>query len=282
MTVLWESTDFMWSKSAKRRTLLTTCNEIDLQLTTGDKILGVYIDENFQWNSHFQYVCKKVSSYIWLLSRIKSYLSLEHRSLFYKAYIQPHIIWGNSTNYNVSRLTKLQRRACKIILENECEDLDSAQKRVNILSFDQNVFVNKAKTMYKVANSLLPQYIIDFFQLRADSLPETALRSVTDHNFTIPKPKSNLYKESLANSGPVIWNTIPPEIKRSLTIGWLDRLLVNYSVGYNLRVLDINSVKYTCISSSPFHIKQFTVNIILAFYFKLPCFLCISDIYRTI
>ena len=127
--------------------------------------------------------------------------------------------------------------------------------------------------MYKVANSLLPQYIIDFFQLRADSLPETALRSVTDHNFTIPKPKSNLYKESLAYSGPVIWNTIPPEIKRSLTIGWLDRLLVNYSVGYNLRVLDNNSVKYTCISSSPFHIKQFTVNIILAFLFSITMLL---------
>ena len=66
--------------------------------------------------------------------------------------------------------------------------------------------------MYKVASSLLPQYI-DFFQLRADSLSETALRSVTNHNFSIPKPKSSLYKESLAYSGPVIWNTIPPEMK---------------------------------------------------------------------
>ena len=30
------------------RLLSLTYNEIDLQLTTGDKILGVYIDENFQ------------------------------------------------------------------------------------------------------------------------------------------------------------------------------------------------------------------------------------------
>ena len=215
------------------RLLSLTYNEIDLQLTKGDKILGVYIDENFQWNNHFQFVCRNVSSYIWPLSRIKSYLSLEHRSLFYKAYIQPHfnycnIIWGNSTNSNVYRLTKLQRRVCKIILENEYEDLDSAQKRLNILSFDQNVFVNKAKTMYKVANSLLPQYIIDFFQLRADSLSETALRSVTNHNFTIPKPKSSLYKENLAYSGPVIWNTIPPEIKRSLTKGSFTSKLLNW------------------------------------------------------
>ena len=62
-------------------------NEIDLQLTTGDKILGVYIDENFQWDNHFKYICKKVSSYIWLLSKIKSYLTLEQRLIFYNAYI---------------------------------------------------------------------------------------------------------------------------------------------------------------------------------------------------
>ena len=77
-------------------------NEMDLQLTTGDKILGVYIEESFQWNNHFQHVCKKVSSYIWLLSKIKSYLSLELRSISYSAYIQPrftycNIIWNNGT-----------------------------------------------------------------------------------------------------------------------------------------------------------------------------------------
>ena len=200
-------------------------NEIDLQLTTGDKILGVYIGENFQWDNHFKYVCKKVSSYIWLLSKIKSYLTLEHRLIFYNAYILPqfnycNMIWGNSSNYNVSKITKLQRRACKVILEHEYEDLDSARMQLKILSFDQNVFLNKAKAMYKVANGLIPRYIIDLFQSRADSLPNTSLRSVSNQNFTIPKPKCSLYKESLSYSGPVggIWNAIPTEIKKSSTI----------------------------------------------------------------
>ena len=66
--------------------------EIDMQLTTGDKVLGVYIDENFQWDNHFKYICKKVSSYIWLLSKIKSYLALEHRLIFYNVNMQPHLI----------------------------------------------------------------------------------------------------------------------------------------------------------------------------------------------
>ena len=109
-----------------------TYNDINLQLTTGDKILGVNIDQNLHWANHFQYVCKKISSYIWLLSKIHSYLTMEHRSLFYKAYSQPHfnycnIVWGNSSNYNVSQITKPQRRVCKIILGTEYSDLDSAR-----------------------------------------------------------------------------------------------------------------------------------------------------------
>ena len=72
-----------------------TYKVINLQLTTGDKILGVNVDQNLQWTNHFQYVCKKISSYIWLLSKIHPYLTMEHRSLFYKAYVQPHINYCN-------------------------------------------------------------------------------------------------------------------------------------------------------------------------------------------
>ena len=187
-----------------------TYNDINLQLTTGDKILDVNVDQNLQWTNHFQYVCKKISSYIWLLSKINSYLTLEQRPLFYKAYIQPHInycniVWGNSSNYNVPQITKLQRRVCNIILGTEYSDHDSARRRLDILSFDQNVLVNKAKIM---GHDMVPQYIKDLFQLRADTVPDTSLRSVSN-------PNISLFNNSLSYSGPVIWNTIPSDVKNS-------------------------------------------------------------------
>ena len=37
--------------------LTLSYNNIDLQVTSGDKILGVYIDKNLQWNNHYQAVC---------------------------------------------------------------------------------------------------------------------------------------------------------------------------------------------------------------------------------
>ena len=71
--------------------------------------------------------------------------------------------------------------------------------KLNILPFDQNVFLKKkAKIMFKVANGLIQQYIIGLFQSRADSLPNTSLRSVSNENFTFPKPKCSLYKKNLS------------------------------------------------------------------------------------
>ena len=52
--------------------LLLKCNDLDLKLTNTDKILGVHINENLTWNAQFQFVVKKVSSHLWLHSRISS------------------------------------------------------------------------------------------------------------------------------------------------------------------------------------------------------------------
>ena len=64
-------------------------------------------------------------------------------------------------------LTKLQRRACKIIQGNEYYDMETAKSSLNILSFEKSVFLNKVNIMFKVANSSVPQYICDLFQRRS-------------------------------------------------------------------------------------------------------------------
>ena len=84
-------------------------------------------------------------------------------------------------------MTKLQRRACKLILGDEYTHLDEARDNLKILSFDEIVFLNKAKVMYKVANNIAPSYLINLFQMRSASDDTiTSLRSVTNKNFLIP------------------------------------------------------------------------------------------------
>ena len=113
-------------------------------------------------------------------------------------------------------MTKLQRRACKLILLSEYTHLEEACNRLNIISFDESVFLNKAKIMYKIANNIAPSYLINLFEMRNSSDDTISnLRSVANKNFLIPKPKLNLFKNSLSYSGAIIWNSIPLEIKNS-------------------------------------------------------------------
>ncbi len=191
-------------------------------MTTGDKILGIHVDENLQWNDHFKLICKKVSTYLWLLSRIRPYLSTELRTLFYNAYIQPHfgycsIVWGKSSCLNVAKITKLQRRACKLILAEQYIDLNSSMQLLRILNFEESVFLQKAKTMYKITNNLAPHYLCDLFEMRSNHVQNTdlTLRSMTNRNYMVPKPRNNMFKSSLSYSGAIIWNSIPLEIREA-------------------------------------------------------------------
>ena len=124
--------------------LSLTYNDTNLHNTTGDKISGVNNEENLQRNRNLQAVWRKTSSYIWLLSSISSYLRGEHRLMFHRAYVEPHlnycnIIWGNSSNFKTDRILKLQKRACKIILGNEYKDFENAKFVLNMLPFDQQL-----------------------------------------------------------------------------------------------------------------------------------------------
>ena len=41
--------------------------------------------------------------------------------------------------------------------------LNESLEQLNILSFDQGVFLNKAKIMYKIYNNLVPSYLHEMF-----------------------------------------------------------------------------------------------------------------------
>ena len=82
--------------------------------------------------------------------------------------------------------------------------------------------------MYKVVNVIAPQCIRDLFQLRADTLPNNSLRSVSNNNFTISMPRTSLFKDSLSYSGPMIWNAIPSDVKNASTIEDFTRKMISW------------------------------------------------------
>ena len=76
-------------KHLQKSVLSLRYSDIDIKMSTCDKILlGVFVDKNLLWNDQFQHISKKLSSHLFLLSKTRSYLSTNHRLLFYNAYIK--------------------------------------------------------------------------------------------------------------------------------------------------------------------------------------------------
>jgi hypothetical protein len=64
------------------------------------EVHSIALVQSMYWKNQIDQVCSKISSKIYLLSKIKKYLNLESRQLFYSGYILPLIdyccvVWGN-------------------------------------------------------------------------------------------------------------------------------------------------------------------------------------------
>ena len=152
----------------------------------------------------FNHISKILSANLWLLSKIRSYLTSKHRLLFYNAYIKPHIeycsvVWCNTSNNNINKINKLQRRACKFILAQDYNGVEASLKQLDILSFNQSVFLNKAKIMFKVYkfinDNIAPSYLQELFHMRDVNMNNTTsnLRSVAQNNYIVPQAKCKIF-----------------------------------------------------------------------------------------
>ena len=97
--------------------------------------------------------------------------STKHRVQFYKTYIQPHIdycstIWGGTSQYNLNRIYRLQKRAVKIIVNYQYDNIANSMDELKILNIYERIFLRKAKFMFKVSKSVLPSYVNQMFSFR--------------------------------------------------------------------------------------------------------------------
>ena len=195
-----------------------------IEKSTNEKLLGVKIDPCLKWSMQVDQLCSKVSSRIYLLSRIKQYLNLESRKLFYTGYILPLIdycciIWGSCSKYDTERILKLQKRAIRLILDADpLSPSDPLFKSLQWMKIDQRIKYHKYMLLYKCLSGDAPSYLTDNFEYLSNTNPYP-LRNVENKNLYIPKAKTEIYKKSFTYSGTVLWNALPQDIRNSKSIG---------------------------------------------------------------
>lgn len=96
-----------------------TPNIPNLSVANQIKFLGVTIDSKLSWTEHINNTCKKMSTGVYVVKRIKWIGTLEAAKTAYYALVEPHMryglaVWGGSSG-NLNRVLLLQKKAIRAL-----------------------------------------------------------------------------------------------------------------------------------------------------------------------
>ena len=85
------------------------------------KSLGVYVDQNINWQCHIENISKKIACAIGTIKRIRHLTPFNVLIKVYNGLIQPHfdycnVVWGNCNKSLGEKLQRLQNRAARILM----------------------------------------------------------------------------------------------------------------------------------------------------------------------
>ena len=178
-----------------------TIEDCQIMPVKSQKLLCVYIDEHLNWTPHVDHLCATISSRSSLLKQLAQYVLENIQKTSYQGYILSLIdydsnTWGATSNTNVERLNKLQKRAARIILNADYITPSTAMfKRPEWMSINNRLKYNKAVFTYKAMYGLTPSYISDLLKPIAKTGSRT-LRSSETRSLTVPRSRTALCEGS--------------------------------------------------------------------------------------
>ena len=143
----------------KRQNLLSnlpplTIKSDIIQEVQNHKVLGIIIDNNLSWTPHMNTLCKKISTKVFQLSRLKHFVNFRVRKLFFTSHIQSLIdygstLWDSASQNTLKPLHSLHRRALKLILLKQSSLEKDDYNKLNVLPLHTRLKYNKGILMKK-------------------------------------------------------------------------------------------------------------------------------------
>ena len=191
----------------------------DIKRVTSKKSLGFIIDDQLKWGMHIDAQCKNISKGIALLRRAKSFVPLHILNNMYNALVLPHMtycstIWNDGSNTILKKLSKLQKRAARVITRQSYE-VRSTQilESLNWIPIEDTLKNRETTMTFKALTNRLPDYVQNFFKTSENC--NYSLRS-NNIKLSLPKPKTNFLKRSLSYRAAQGWNELSDEITKNI------------------------------------------------------------------
>ena len=178
-------------------------------------MLGITIDNNLTWGPHIRDLCKTTAKKVYQSAKIKHFLNFHARKTFFQAHIQSGIdyastLWDSAKKH----LKSLHRRTIKIVLLKRTSLTDKDYKAAQILPLSSRLMSNKGRFVHEILSGRAPMYLSTKLVINQSSRNSS-------RKLNVPIPRIELFKSSLVYSGPVLWNSLPSELRLPVSPGYI-------------------------------------------------------------
>lgn len=184
------------------------------------KILGVYIDDQLNWNQQIQNLRKKTTNSIRNLHRVQQLIPLKHRILLYDSLVASHynyadIVWSGCGKTNEKKLQTTHNFAARSILgRRKRSSATDALKTLKFLPLKDKRKVHEAVYVHKALQGKLPSEITTHY---TEQLSKHNLRSSTRRTLNLPAHRTQQYQNGPMYRTVKSWNSTPTELRKEIT-----------------------------------------------------------------
>jgi hypothetical protein len=208
-------------------------DNVPIKRVTKTKSLGIQIDQFLSWDNHLEEICKKASSGIGAIRRLKSYVSRESLISVYYALVQPYfdyccLVWDPIGATLSNRIQTLQNRAARVILgyRNEHGQSEAALSELGWKTLKERRLIMKARLIYKITHSQAPVALTEIFE---NSQQIYNLRN-NEFKLYLQKPNTEYLKKSIGFCGAKLWNELSGNLRIADCLNSFNTLIADTSL----------------------------------------------------
>ena len=202
---------------------MTIGDSDNIAISKKAKNLGVYLDSTLSMEDHINNLCRVLNFELRRLGQIRQFLNENAVKTLVCSFILSRLDYCNSLLYGISkqqlnRLQRIQNHAARLVLrKSKHNDSFSLLKQLHWLPVEARINYKIAVTVYQCLNNQnFPQYLTDIL---VPYTPSRSLRSSNTNRLYTPRVHLKTYGErAFSYSGPVIWNSLPENLKQAKTI----------------------------------------------------------------
>ena len=192
------------------------------------KYLGIYLDENFSLNYHFDNLCKKLSVGLFCLRRAKNTVNKKSLKTLYYSLFYSHLFYCSnilncSSNANIKKVTILQKKAIHMIENANYNDYTfPIFKKLKILPFDKILLHHKLIFMHGIIHKHNNRSFKNTWQYNVEREIGITLRNF--NNLILPAPRFEGFKKFPLFDFAKTWNELGEmKLQNNLSIfkSWL-------------------------------------------------------------